>query len=46
MDEGLSKGTAISVSVQTCEDRGPSSNSSLEDIISYSLNEFFHNDLG
>lgn len=45
MDEGLSKGAAISVSVQTCEDRGL--NSPLEeDIIAHSLNKFFHNDLG
>lgn len=45
MDEGLSKGAAISVSVQTCEDRGL--NSPLEeDIIAHSLNKLFHNDLG
>lgn len=44
MDEGLSKGPAISVSVQTSEGRGL--NSSLEGMIAYSLNSFFHNDLG
>lgn len=44
MDEGLSKGAAVSVSVQTCKGRGL--NSSLEGIIAYSLNNFFHNDLG